>query len=192
MLAPVFLVLVYWFGIRIMWPQFQKNVYKDPVYGFSIRYSEEAKPITDKDKIVLSGYIPVCDPDATLACFVFPSSTFPDSNFSSAGVGVAILKEFKTEETCLARRETERSDEGFRAINEAKFKVYSYGEGAAGHHSNGLNYRGFHDDTCYQLSTRLNTTVFENYEPGTITRFDMGQENKLLEKMDEMIASFSF
>lgn len=189
--APLILLAIFAVGAFTVKPRSESPIYTDKANGFTIAYPEGVEVLNAKSQMNASGYIPACDPDTSAVCFVYPADTYPKTNFSSAGVAVGIT-DAKTESACLARGNGELSTEGPKNINDVSFQAFSYGEGAAGHQTNGLNYRAFHNGRCYQLSTRINTTVFENYEPGMINEFTMDKEQFILEAMDKMVYSFKF
>ncbi len=192
-LAPVVLLIIFFIGVWKAAPQFTGTEYHDTHYGFSVNYPGQAvRVLNSKNQMATSGYIPACDPETSLVCFVFPSDTFPKSNFESAGVAVGILNDATTEQSCFAQMNGEMSNAGDKTINGIVFRSFSYGDAATSHRSNGFNYRTFHNGACYQLSTRLNTTVFEVYEPGTIQRFTSDQERSILSQMDMIVSSFRF
>lgn len=75
-------------------------------------------------------------------------------------------------------------------INGLDFQTFGYGDAAAGHQSSGDDYCVFLNDMCYQISTRINTTTFENYEPGTLARFTEEERKELEQKLSLIISSF--
>lgn len=190
-IAPLLLLAIFMVGSVTVKPKENGTPYTDKANGFTVNYPEGVLILNAKTQINSSGYIPACDPDTSVVCFVYPADTYPKSNFSSAGMAIGITGA-KTESACIARGNGELSTEGIKSISGIGFQAFSYGEGAAGHRTNGLNYRAFHDNRCYQLSTRINTTVFENYEPGTITEFTMDKEQFILEALDTMVYGFKF
>jgi hypothetical protein len=190
-IAPLILLVIFAVGSFTVKPKESGNLYTDKTNGFTITYPGGIEVLNAKSQINSSGYIPACDPDTSVVCFVYPASTYSKSNFSSAGVAVGITGA-KSAATCIARGNGEMSTEGPKDINGVIFQAFSFGEGAAGHHTNGLNYRAFYHNACYQLSTRINTTAFDNYEPGTIAEFTMDKEQSVLEALDKIIHSFKF
>ncbi len=168
-------------------------VYGNPDYGFTINFPVGVTMINNRDDIASSGYIPVCDPETSIVCLVFPDTTYPNSNFSQAGVSVNVLPTL-TNETVCNTPDTNRnaSDRQTVIINGLTFTRFSMGDAAAGHQSGGFNYRTFHDNQCFELTTRVNTTTFENYEPGTIEKFTAEQESAITAQMEAMVQSFKF
>lgn len=165
--------------------------YANPNRGFSIRYAEDMVFVADKEKIQLLGYIPLCDPETSLACIVYPESLLPGRNFQGGGVAVGILSGRTSEAACLAS-ENEMGAEAPVTIGGHSFAAFRYGDAAMSHQSSGENYRAFVNNRCYQISTRINTTTFEVYEAGTIQRFTDAERAMVAQKLQEVVASFKF
>ncbi len=138
-------------------------------------------------------YIPICDPATSAVCIVYTKETYPNSNFSNAGVSVGILTKDSSETQCYTPTPSGLPSRPEKVeIGGVSFERYSVGDAAAGHQSIGYNYRAFHSGVCYELTSRINTTTYENYEPETIQRFTDEQRKDLEAKLFEIIKSFRF
>ena len=102
-----------------------------------------------------------------------------------------ILADAKTEQDCLATGGNQQSV-GPAVINGAEFQVFTDGDAAMSHRSEGFDYRAFRNGTCWQLTTRVNTTVFEVWAPGLITRFTDADQKLVEEMLGSVIKSFKF
>ncbi len=172
-------------------PQPSVKSYTNARYGFSVDYPEAVIPTEDTQDMQLSGYIPVCDPDHAIVCFPFAKDTYKNTNFESAAFAVHLRTDLKKASTCQASDNGEMPD-GEAAINGVTYKKFSFGDAAAGHRLEGENYRVFKDSRCIELSTRVATTVFENYQPGTIDLFTDEERSSLQAQLDAMLKSFRF
>ncbi len=172
-------------------PTADTKMYTNAKYGFSVAYPEIIQPTEDKPDMQLSGYIPVCDPDNAIACFPFAKETYKDTNFESAAFAVHVRSDLKKPTTCTASSNGEIID-GEATINGVAYKKFSFGDAAAGHRLEGENYRTYRNGACIELSTRVATTVFENYEPGAIVRFTDEDRSSLQAALDAMLKSFRF
>ncbi|MFH1192719.1 MAG: hypothetical protein V1656_00130 [Candidatus Jorgensenbacteria bacterium] len=165
--------------------------YTNPTWGFGIRYAEDMAFVADKEKIQLSGYVPLCDPETSLACVVYPESLLPGRNFQGGGVAVGVLNDRKDEAACLALQ-NEMGAEAPVLIGGREFSAYRFSDAAMSHQSSGENYRAFANGRCYQISTRINTTTFEVYEAGTIARFTDAERAAVAQKLQDVAMSFTF
>lgn len=160
---------------------------------FSINIPDGAQMLNNKEDISTSGYIPVCDPDTSILCLAFPGSTYPNSNFNGAAVSVNVIPAITVESTCLTMPQSGR-DAGTTivTINGTEYASATGGDAAMSHQSYGTNYRTFHDNKCYELTSLIYTTTFEVYEPGTIEEFTTEQESVITAKLNSIIQSFKF
>lgn len=167
--------------------------YSSPNYGFSINYASEMGFLVKKEQIESLGYIPLCDPETSLVCVVYPESLLPGRNFQGGGVSVAIVNDKKTEAACTAGPTNGEQEKLLNTIIDGKqFVTYEYEDAAAGHQVKGVDYRGFVNGRCYQIGTRLATTTFENYASGTIQRFTPQEREQVESVLNRVVNSIKF
>ncbi len=172
-------------------PSTSHKIYTNTQSGFSVQYPDTILYTEDAQDMQLSGYIPVCDPDYAVVCFPIPKETYSGTNFGSAAFAVHLRDDLKTRTACETSQNGELID-GVATINGISYKKFSYGEAATSHRLDGENYRTYRDGTCFELSTRVATTVFEVYEPGTITLFSDDNRSALQAALERMLLSFRF
>ncbi|WKZ28940.1 MAG: hypothetical protein QY323_05450 [Patescibacteria group bacterium] len=172
-------------------PQAEVKTYTNAKPAFSVMYPETIIYSDDVSDMQLSGYIPVCDPEQAVVCFPVPKDAYPGTNFESAAFAVHLRSDLKKQAACEASDSGEMPD-GEATINGVLYKKFSFGDAAAGHRLEGENYRVFRDGRCIELSTRVATTVFENYEPGTVAPFSDDNRSALQALLERMLLSFRF
>ncbi len=172
-------------------PKPAAKTYENSTYGFSVQYPETILATEDKQDMQLSGYVPVCDPDHAIVCFPFPKETYKNTNFEDAAFAVHVRPDLKKQAACESPDNGETAD-GEATLNGVSYKKFAFSDAAAGHRLEGENYRVFRSGSCIELSTRVATTVFENYEPGMITRFTEVDRSSMQAALDDMLKSFRF
>lgn len=168
------------------------KTYSNETHKLSISYPANTTLITDKTIMGTTGYFPTCNPDTSLACIYFASSTYPNSNFNSAGISVNTVLDKKTETDCYAMSPYERTLGPDTVINGITFKTFLAGDAAMSHQNAGADYRIFHNNTCYEITTRENTSTFEVYAEGSITRFTDTQKQELGNTIQKIVETFQF
>jgi hypothetical protein len=168
-----------------------KRTYHDETHGFTLAYSEEFRLLTDKEKMGTSGYIPVCDPLTAVVCLLLPRETYPGTNFQGAGFAVNVLADKKTEADCLKPEGNMRfiGDEWFAGVT---YKSFADGDAATSHRSEGSDLLTFRDGTCFSLTKRVATSVFEVYEPGTIKRYADEDDRQVQLKLETALEDLRF
>lgn len=167
------------------------KTYTNATFGFTLDYPENIVPTEDKQDMAMSGYLPVCDPDTAVVCFPYGKELMPGKNFDNAAFSVHVLSKLKTEDKCLALGNGEEAD-GTATIGGTPYKKFASGDAAMGHQLSGENYRAFRNGNCFQLSTAVFTTTYENYPPGTLERFTDQDRANVQHVLDAMLLSFKF
>ena len=167
------------------------KVFTSAKYGFSVEYPETLLLTEDTQDMQLSGYIPVCDPDHAIVCFPIAKDTYENTNFGGAAFAVHRRGDLKKQTTCEAPDNGEMPD-GEANINGVTYKKFSFSDAATSHRLEGENYRVYKNSRCFELSTRVATTVFEVYEPGAIVRFTDNDRSSVQAILDAMVTSFRF
>lgn len=189
----VIIVIIAWGGYYLISGNTEDamgQTYTNEEHAFALRYPKDAVFTIDKGQMEKAGYIPVCNPETTLACVYYPQETYTGTNFESAGVAVGVIKEATSQSECETARFSD--EKGTRIISGVSFTSYRQGEGAAGHVSEGADYLSFRNNRCYIISSRINTSVFENYEPGTIEKFTDQQRTTQQQALDFIVQTFIF
>lgn len=164
--------------------------YTNDAYKLSSAYPAGAQLITDKTIMSTTGYFPTCNTDTALACIYFASSTYPNSNFNSAGISLNVISDKKSETDCYALNPYERSLGSDQVIRGVTFKTFVAGDAAMSHQSGGTDYRTFHNNTCFEITTRINTSTFEVYAEGSIVRFTDMERQELENTIKKIVETF--
>lgn len=172
-------------------PAAEVKTYTNAAFGFAVDYSDPVIPTEDKQDMAMSGYIPVCDPDTAVVCFPYGKDQLPGKNFDGAAFSVHVLADLKTEAKCEAAGNGEQED-GAAVIGGLSFRKFAFGDAAMGHQLSGENYRSFRNGDCFQLSTDIFTSTFENYPAGTIELFTDEDRATVQHLLDGMLLSFRF
>ncbi len=167
------------------------KTYTNAKYGFSVEYPETLVLTEDAREMQLSGYIPVCDPDHAIVCFPIAKNAYENTNFGGAAFAVHSRGDLKKPTTCGAPSNGEMPD-GEANLNGVTYKKFSFSDAAMSHRLEGENYRVYKNGRCFELSTRVTTTVYEVYEPGTVTRFSEDDRSSVQAALDLMLTSFRF
>lgn len=179
-------------GARLMPPaESGLQLYTDAQIGFLLYYPEGVTPIEDRGRMAELGYIPVCDPELSIVCFPYGKEDDAGTNFESAAFSVGIRGKITKESECLVPQDGEAAV-GAVMINDSVFASFRYGSAATSHRLEGMHYRHFRDGRCFELSTRIASTVFEVWEPGSIEEFTAADRRTVQDVLDRMLTSFRF
>jgi hypothetical protein len=168
-----------------------KTIYTNTDYNFSISYPKVSRLITEKAEMQTLGYFPTCNSETAVVCIYLPPELYPHSNYTGAGVSINIVPQKTTLESCIALNEYEREIAGNITIGKNNFTSYLAGDAAMSHQSVGIDYRTFVHNTCYEITTRLNTSTFEVYETGSIVKFTDEQKISVQKLLQDIVLSFS-
>ncbi|HTK60246.1 MAG TPA: hypothetical protein VL283_03530 [Candidatus Baltobacteraceae bacterium] len=167
------------------------SLYLDADHDLVLRYPSWIMPIRDPEAMAGFGYIPVCDPDHALVCFPYAPAAYEGTNFESAAFSIHIRGDLETEAECLAVQPAE-DVEGAVMLGETVFSAFSFGDAAMSHRLDGRNYRAFHAGDCYELATRIATSAFEVWEPGSIREFTAADSAEVRAGLERILMSFRF
>jgi hypothetical protein len=163
-----------------LWPfgSAAAHTWQDKDTGYSLGYNPPLRPYQDSDL----DYLPLCGEGEASLCLVYPRSPFPTSNYSGAGLSLTIGN-------CW---DPQAPKTGTRLVGGRTFDVYQIGDAGAGHQSNGMLYRsGLGTETCLDLMWRINTTAYDNYPAGSISRFTDGQRQAVTQAFEWAVGTFS-
>jgi len=167
------------------------SLYLDSEHDLVLKYPSEIVPLRDRAAMEGLGYIPVCDPDHALVCFPYDPPEYSDTNFESSAFAIHLRDDLGTEAECMASQPAENAV-GAVMLGGTVFSAFAFGDAAMGHQLDGRNYRAWRAGDCYELATRLGTTTFENWEPGSIRKFTPADEAAVRAVLDGMLKSFRF
>lgn len=173
----------------------ESYTYENSQYKFAIDYPKNAEVIIDKEKIASVGYLPTCNTDYGQVCLYFSNvKNYPGTNFSGASVSVNVRSDKKTDGECTAidSQAPEQLPSSSININGINFTKFTAGDAAMSHQSNGADYRTFHNNTCFEITTRINTTTFEVYQTGTINKFTDQNRSEIDGVLYNVVSSFRF
>ncbi len=176
-------------------PEETSYTYENSQYKFAVDYPKNAEVIIDKEKMATVGYLPTCNIDYGTACIYFSNvKNYAGTNFGGAAVSINVRTDKKTEAECTAidSQAPEQLPSTTLNINGINFTKYTAGDAAMSHQSSGADYRAFHSNTCFEITTRINTTTFEVYQTGTINKFTDENRSELETALSKVVSSFRF
>jgi len=177
---------------RLMPPEEEGvSLYLDADHDLLLRYPSEIVPILDRARMAKLGYIPTCDPDHALVCFPYDPPEYEGTNFESAAFSIHLRDDLETEAECMAVQPAERGD-GAVLLGETVFSSFSFGDAAMSHRLDGWNYRAFREGDCYELATRIASSAFEVWEPGSVREFTLADQAKVRAGLEKILKSFRF
>jgi len=163
--------------------------FTDSKSGISVTYPKNSRLITDTLEMSSIGYFPTCNSDTAVACVYFASSTYPRSNFNSAGVSVRIARELSTVDTCNSQTKEEQNSIGEVMIDDIIYKAFGTSDAGMSKQSGGINYRTFQNDLCYEITTRVNTTSYEVYDSADVSLFTDSQQLEIITQLVTIVSS---
>lgn len=160
--------------------------------NFSFERPENFGLAVNRDQILVKSMIPPCEAGFDY-CLYYNGKKYKNTNFKTAGVGIYILKN-KTEAACFSAASYNGRKENLHTetINDVSFTVFSSGNAAMGHYANDVVYQTFLDGTCYRFIARIGVSQFENYEKGTIEKFDPKMEKEVKAYLKNIIRRINF
>lgn len=168
------------------------TLYENATLGLRAYYPDGFLLLSDKDAMASSGYLPVCNSERGDACLSMPKEAYPNSNFDGAGVTFGVIGEAASEETCYAiLPNSNETKTDTITENGITWMVFTNGDAAMSHRSDGKDYRAFANGRCYEIETRIATTVYEVYEPGTIVEFTDADKASVEVALDGIVASIT-
>ncbi len=125
-----------------------------------------------------------------LAEIDIPKSYVPGTNFGDAKFTVGTSADPSAVATCLSYPAGGPvSSSTPVTINGVAYQKVSYGDAGAGNRYDTESYRTIRDNQCWAIEYTIHYSVFENYPPGAVTRFD---EAPLTATLDQVAQSFTF
>lgn len=149
---------------------------------------------TTKEQIAKSAYIPACA-EGFDYCLYYIGSEYSGTNFESAGLAIQKRDDLKTQAACLAT-----SPEGYSNLRPQRASSSLYatsifspvGDAAAGHSATGSVYRLSYQGNCYEFTTRVGQTQFENYASGTVQKFTLGDQADIELALQRILSTLTF
>lgn len=166
-------------------------LYTDTRVGYFLHYPEAIVPLTDTGVMATLGYIPVCDPERAAVCFPYGEKEYAGTNFGAAAFSVNLRADLATEGECAAPQPGETPD-GAMSVGGTVFTAFTYADAAASHRLDGRSLRAWRDSGCVELSARIESTVFEVWEPGSVRAFTPTDKADIQAVLEKMMASFRF
>jgi len=167
------------------------SLYLNAEHDLVLKYPSEILPLQTAAEMEGLGYIPVCDPMHALVCFPYDPKEYEGTNFESAAFAIHLRDDIETEAECLAVQPAEDAT-GAVMLGGTVFSSFSFGDAAMSHRLDGRNYRAWREGNCYELATRIATSVFEVWEPGSIRKFTPADEAAVRAVLEGMLKSFRF
>jgi len=167
------------------------TVKADVKNSYSIEYPQYFSYIANLADLKKDTYLPVCSSEM-VGCIYYSGDEYKGTNLEAAAVSVNILKALNSEVKCYNFKvETNEAqlDEGVSTINGTDFYSASGGGGAVGHYSKVQVYRNFHNGKCYEVTQTVAGTNVEDYEPGTIKKFN---SDEVWKRLSGIVYTFKF
>lgn len=151
-------------------------------------------------------YIPVCQENG-LACVVYPPARYKGTNFGSAALSIAEVKDATAETACFTfeAMQTVMGSDGHQSqtptvsdkhpvetINGTEFKTGVTGDAAMSHSLATDIYRTFHGGKCYEMDINIMQTSFGVYDPGTVRKFTQRDNKRVHDSLRKILGSFQF
>ncbi|MBY0328524.1 hypothetical protein K2Q02_00285 [Patescibacteria group bacterium] len=165
--------------------------YTDVSGSWTIDTASTTNVIVDKQTMASIGYIPTCDPTTAVICISIDKNMIPNSNFQEAAVSVNIISATSSF-ACLSSNSGNQTESGITIINAIPFQTFTVGDAAMSHQSSGIDYRTWHNEACYDLRTRINTTSFDVYEAGTVKKFTETDKARITTLQSDTVSTFRF
>ncbi len=134
----------------------------------------------------LAGY-----PVAISSTVAFPEGVYPDTNFKTAYVSVAVDPTIANLPDCrkyAAHGDIKEMSEE-KEINGITFYTGTNSGAAAGTLSKTRIYHALHEEKCYELNLNLFTGNIASYEPGTVEEID---EYEVWKELEDIASTFGF
>lgn len=158
------------------------------VYSFE-RPEDFGLAIREK-QILVKSVIPPCG-EGFDYCLYYNGKKYKNTNFETAGIGFYSI-ESESLENCLDQYNGSKENLHTETINGKKFTVFSSGNAATGHYAKDVVYQTFQNGKCYKFVARIGVSQFQNYEPGTIEKFDREMEDEVRSELRKIIRKVEF
>ena len=140
------------------------------------------------EQIPVRTYIPPCDQDFNY-CLYYIGNEYQGTNFESAGVRIKKVGAGINKDKCFVPP-YDGLQKTVRDGKDYSIAIFDpFGQGAAGHYTNGTLYRFSYDGTCYEFETRIGMTQFANYPAGAIKEFTDKDKEAVLAKLASILNS---
>lgn len=141
------------------------------------------------EPIQVQSYIPPCNEGFTY-CLYDIGQTYLGTNFESVGIRIVKRTDLTTKQTCLTQQ-----PDGYTGITPVTHEDANYatsvfaplGDAAAGHYAKDQLYRLSVGSSCYEFRTRIGSSQFANYPPGTIKEFSAEDEAAVQSSLDSIL-----
>jgi hypothetical protein len=146
-----------------------------------------------KEQILARSYIPACD-DNFDYCFYYNGNDYKGTNFESAGIRIKKRTDLVNETKCLTVPPLGYDNIQTKVVPQEGYSTSVFspiGDAGMGHYAEGLLYRLFVKNTCYEFETRIGSSQFANYEPGTIKEFTVSDRQNVKDKISNFMESIS-
>jgi hypothetical protein len=173
----------------------QTYVSSDGIFRFSYPNAYILNTKENADEVGVS-YIPVCSDGAV--CIVSRRSASEGTNFQAASFQEREIQDATSQAVCLrglpenAPTYPLPKDDQKRVIGGVVFTHGSETGAAMGHYISSDFYRVFHKSKCYELSVRITSSTFANFDPGTIKEFTSEDKKRVQSDLMAILNSFRF
>lgn len=167
------------------------SLFLDAEHDLVLKYPSSIMPIRNRASMETLGYIAICDPLHAIVCFPYDPPAYEGTNFGSSAFSIHLRDDIETEAECLTAQPTEDT-RGAVMLGGTVFTSFSFGDAAMSHRLDGWNYRAFRAGACYELATRIASSVYEVWEPGSVREFTLADEAAVRVELEKMLMSFRF
>lgn len=147
-----------------------------------------------QEQVLVESVIPPCS-EGFDYCLYYNDTTYEGTNFESAGLRIEARPDLVTEDVCLSTPPTgyEALEPSIREPGMYSTSVFTPVQGAAtGQVAEGSVYRLAHNGSCHEFETRIGTSQFENFEPGTVEEFTENDRQALEERLHNLLETVRF
>lgn len=159
----------------------------------TISYPADYGLAVNPDQLLVESSVPFCD-EGFAYCIYLRSDAFAGTNFDGAALSIVLRDDLDYQADCLLSQpagfsELEPVIDG--GAGHATATYHQVGQGAAGHVTSGALYRLYYADTCYEFESRVARAQYDNFEPGSVERFDDADLQGVRAQLRSIVASVS-
>ncbi len=161
--------------------------------GLSFTYADPYGLATSPEQVLVKSYIPSCLGDFDY-CIYRTGDQYAGTNFESAGIAIQQRKDLTTKTACLTEPPMGYENQKVTTLDQSGYATSvsgPLGNGAAGHYSDGYQYRLWYGTTCYEFNAQIGESNYGNYPTGTKTEFTAADRAAVMKELTGILAHMS-
>ena len=174
---------------RLMPPDSGKSLFLDGSHDIVVEHPSGIPAVQGAE--AQGPWTAVCGPEGAIVCFPHDPPALADTNFTAAGFSIRQRADLATAEACAAAQSDER-EAGPATLAGTEFASFTFGDAAMSHRLEGMSWRTFREGRCYELAQRIETSVFEVWEPGSIREFTASEAASVRAVLESLRFGFRF